>query len=209
MQLAFAPVNLYQSIDSLKDAAMNSPDTRQTILSIARKMVQSRGYSALSFRDVAASVGVKSASVHYHFPTKGSLGSELARGYTDEMAAYLAEVLDASVDAAAFMTKYVGVFRAALVNENRMCMCGVMAAERDELPVEVQAEVQRFSEVNVEWLVRALERDDASVSAKVRQGRALAIFAGVEGAQLVARSRGDVAVYDQAISAMRAAGLIP
>src|SRR6187402_110541 len=107
---------------------MSSPDTRQNILSVARKMVQSRGLSALSFRDIAASVGVKSASVHYHFPTKGSLGSELARGYTDEMAAYLADALGESADAAAFMTTYVGVFRAALVNDNRMCMCGVLAA---------------------------------------------------------------------------------
>ncbi|WP_456967577.1 TetR/AcrR family transcriptional regulator [Luteibacter sp. HA06] len=102
---------------------MNAPDTRQSILSTARKMVQSRGYSALSFRDIAAAVGVKSASVHYHFPTKGSLGSELAREYTEELGGYLAEVLDASTTAAAFMTKYVGVFRAALLNENRMCMC--------------------------------------------------------------------------------------
>jgi TetR/AcrR family transcriptional repressor of nem operon len=202
-------VNPYQSIGSLKDMPMNAPDTRQSILSTARKMVQSRGYSALSFRDIAAAVGVKSASVHYHFPTKGSLGSELAREYTDELAAYLAEVLDASTTAGAFMTKYVGVFRAALLNENRMCMCGVMAAERDELPEEVQAEVERFSETNVTWLAKALERDEVKVSAKVRQGRALAIFAGVEGAQLVARSRGDVAVYDQAIGAMRVAGLIP
>jgi TetR/AcrR family transcriptional repressor of nem operon len=202
-------VNPYQSIGSLKDISMNAPDTRQSILSIARRMVQSRGYSALSFRDIATAVGVKSASVHYHFPTKGSLGSELAREYTDELAAYLAEVLDASTTAAAFMTKYVGVFRAALLNENRMCMCGVMAAERDELPEEVQAEVERFSETNVIWLAKALERDDVKASAKVRQGRALAIFAGVEGAQLVARSRGSVAVYDQAIGAMRIAGLIP
>nr|WP_063571712.1 TetR/AcrR family transcriptional regulator [Luteibacter rhizovicinus] len=188
---------------------MSSPDTRQSILSVARKMVQSRGYSALSFREIAASVGVKSASVHYHFPTKGSLGSELAREYTDEMAAFLSEALDASKDTAAFMAKYVAVFRAALVNENRMCMCGVMAAERDELPEEVQVEVQRFSEVNVTWLAKALGREDAKIPANVRQTRALAIFAGVEGSQLVARSRGDVAVYDQSIAAMRTAGLIP
>ena len=188
---------------------MNAPDTRQFILSVARKMVQSRGYSALSFRDIAASVGVKSASVHYHFPTKGALGSELARGYTDEMAAYLAEALGETTDAAAFMTKYVGVFRAALVNENRMCMCGVLAAERDELPAEVQAEVERFADVNVEWLGKALQRDEPRAPVARRQARALAIFAAVEGAQLIARSRSDVAVYDQAIGAMRTAGLIP
>lgn len=209
MRLAFLGVNPYQSIGSLKDIAMSSPDTRQTILSVARKMVQSRGFSALSFRDIAASVGVKSASVHYHFPTKGSLGSELARVYTDEMAAYLAEVLEESADAAGFMTKYVAVFRTALFNENRMCMCGVMAAERDELPAEVQAEVERFSEVNVAWLSKALERHDSRTPVAAREARALAIFAAVEGAQLIARSRSDVGVYDQAIGAMRGAGLIP
>lgn len=188
---------------------MSSPDTRQTILDVARKMVQSRGYSSLSFRDVATSVGVKSASVHYHFPTKGSLGSELAKGYADEMAAYLAQVLDESTNAASFITKYVDVFRAALVNGNRMCMYGSMAAERDGLPVEVQGEVERFAAVNVEGLEKMLEREDASVPAEVRQARALAIFAAVEGAQLVARSHGDVGVYDRAIGAMRVGGLIP
>jgi TetR/AcrR family transcriptional repressor of nem operon len=84
-----------------------------------------------------------------------------------------------------------------------------MAAEWHELPAEVQAEVERFSDVNVEWLARALERDDASVPVADRTARALAIFSAVEGAQLIARSRRDVGVYDQAIGAMRGAGLIP
>lgn len=188
---------------------MNVTDTRQTILSVARKMVQSHGYSALSFRDVASAVGVKSASVHYHFPTKGSLGSELAKGYTEEMAAYLEDVLAESTDARAFMTKYIEVFRNALVNGNRMCMCGVMAAERDELPVEVQVEVEHFSDVNVAWLTKALALEPGNVSEPMRMTRALAIFAAVEGAQLVARGRGNVAVYDEAITAMRVVGLIP
>lgn len=207
MRLAFPLVKPYQSIGNLKAARMNTTDTRQTILSVARRMVQSRGYSALSFREVAAAVGVKSASVHYHFPTKGSLGSELARGYTAELVAYLKDVLEETTNAAAFMTRYIDIFRGALLNENRMCMCGVMAAERDELPAEVQAEVERFSEANVVWLSKVLERDTGADPANA--SRALAIFAAVEGAQLVARSRGDVAVYDQAIGAMRASGLIP
>lgn len=36
-----------------------------------RKMMQTRGYNGLSFRELAKEVGIKSASIHYHFPTKG------------------------------------------------------------------------------------------------------------------------------------------
>ncbi|WP_213990354.1 TetR/AcrR family transcriptional regulator [Sodalis sp. dw_96] len=178
-------------------------------MAIARLMVQANGYTALSFRDIAGAVGVKSSSVHYHFPTKGSLGAELARRYTQEMNDYLEQALTESLDAGAFMARYTDVFRAALANENRMCMCGIMAAEHDELPPEVQHEVARFSEINVLWLARALALFRKEEPTAKLQSHALAIYAAVEGAQLVARSRSDIKVYDQTIDAFRAGGLLP
>ncbi len=59
-------------------------DTRETIMRAARAAVQAHGYNALSFRELAKEVGIKSASVHYHFPTKGDLAAALARRYADE-----------------------------------------------------------------------------------------------------------------------------
>lgn len=188
---------------------MSNADTREQIMAIARLMVQANGYSALSFRDIANAVGVKSSSVHYHFPTKGALGAELARRYTGEMSDYLEQLLAESEDAHSFMTHYTDVFRAALANQNRMCMCGVMAAEHDELPEEVQREVAQFADVNALWLARALVRYQQEQPAATAQSHALALFAAVEGAQLVARSRADIRVYDQIIAAYRASGLLP
>lgn len=185
---------------------MNQMDTREAILGVARRMVQAGGYATLSFRDIASAVGVKSSSVHYHFPTKGSLGAELARRYTAEMTEYLGSLMEEGVDISTFMRRYTDVFRGALENDNRMCMCGIMAAERDELPAEVREEVVRFSETNVEWLARALERERPAPDATAR---ALAIYAAVEGAQLVARGFGDISRYDRAIEAYRSSGLIP
>ena len=187
---------------------MTQADTRQTILAVARGMVQARGYAALSFRDIAAAVGIKSASVHYHFPTKGALGAELARQYTAELSAYLESLIREGVEPTIFMQRYTGVFRSALANGNRMCMCGVMAAERDELPPEVQQEVVRFSEANVEWLTRALQHEHGKAS-KAHGARALAIYAAVEGAQLVSRGFDDIAIFDHTIRAYQTAGLIP
>ena len=47
-------------------------------MTAARAMVQARGYNSLSFRELAKEIGIKSASVHYYFPTKGDLGAALA-----------------------------------------------------------------------------------------------------------------------------------
>lgn len=106
-------------------------------MTVGKATVQSHGYNALSFRELAKEVGIKSASVHYHFPTKGDLGAALARRYTEEGAAYLAELLATPEDATWCLARYTEIFRSALANDNRMCLCGIMSAELDDLLAEV------------------------------------------------------------------------
>ena len=82
-----------------------------------------------------------------------------------------------------------------------------MAAEYADLPDTVKTEVQTFADVNVAWLTRMLAA--ASVSASERETRARAIFAAVGGAQLMARSRADLKLFDALIDNFRGSGLIP
>jgi TetR/AcrR family transcriptional repressor of nem operon len=184
-------------------------DTRETIMGAARRMVQARGYNALSFRELAKEVGIKSASIHYHFPTKGDLGGALARRYTEDGSAYLENLLAVSPDVETCFRRYTEVFRDALLEGNRMCLCGIMAAEHDDLPAEVRAEVDDFTDMNIRWLSKLLARQQPKAGLEEIRQRALAIFAAIEGAQLVARGRGNVAVFDAAISGYHKAGLIP
>jgi TetR/AcrR family transcriptional repressor of nem operon len=189
---------------------VTTSDTRQRIMTAARLTVQDRGYGGLSFRELAKDVGIKSASIHHYFPTKGELGGALAERYTSDFAEYLDGLLGEGLDQETCIRKYTDVFRNTLLNENRMCLGGIMAAEHKELPVEVRAEVVKFSEMNVRWLIKVLSLGkNARVATKATQRRALAIFAAIEGAQLVARSRGDVSAYDEIVGAYRAAGLLP
>ncbi len=64
-------------------------DTKQKILNAARLTMQDRGYAGLSFRDLAKEVGIKSASIHHYFPTKGELGAAVLQRYISEHAEYL------------------------------------------------------------------------------------------------------------------------
>lgn len=186
-----------------------STDTRETIMTAGRKMVQTRGYSGLSFRELAKEVGIKSASIHYHFPTKGDLGAALARRYTEDGQAYLDALRNDSNDVRLWIKGYTEVFRMALVNDNRMCLCGIMAAEYDDLPPEVRMEVDGFTDLNVRWLTDVLAASHPKLDQETRKDRALAIYAAVEGAQLIARGRDDIGVYDKTIDSYRSAGLIP
>lgn len=188
---------------------MRTPtDTRELIMTSARKMVQARGYNALSFRDLADSVGVKSASVHYHFPTKGDLAAALARRYTEDGIAWLDALLAEGLDYRTCLQRYVGIFRLALEDGNRMCLCGIMAAEHEDLPPLVRAEVAGFTNANVAWLTRLLAEQRPGTGAALAQSRGAAIYAAVAGAQLVARGRGDIAVYDAIMGAFADTGLL-
>jgi TetR/AcrR family transcriptional repressor of nem operon len=68
--------------------------------------------------------------------------------------------------------------------------------------------VQAFTEVNVAWLKRVIVAG-AMVGAKDAENRARAIFAAVSGAQLMARGRSDITLFDTLIDSYCAAGLIP
>jgi TetR/AcrR family transcriptional repressor of nem operon len=175
----------------------------------ARSMVQARGYNSLSFRDLAKEVGIKSSSIHYYFPTKGDLGAALAYEYTDEFLAYLNQVLSTSKDRRTCIKSYVDVFRATLVRENRMCLGGIMAAEYTDLADEVKTQVHRFTHSLVDWLLSVLLLGEGEVDNPALKKRAFAIFAAVEGAQLVARGCEDVAVYDDILEAYWSSGLFP
>lgn len=89
-----------------------------------------------------------------------------------------------------------------------MCLCSFMSAEVDDLPDAVRKEVQTFADVNVAWLSKLLVAAGLVNSRKSEQ-RARAIFAAIAGAQLVARSRSDISLYDSMIDNYRAAGLLP
>ncbi|WP_366143013.1 TetR/AcrR family transcriptional regulator [Tardiphaga sp.] len=187
---------------------MMSTDTKERIMEAARLTVQDLGYSGLSFRELAKDVGIKSASIHYYFATKGELGSAITSRYTSHFAQYFEELLTQGQDLKTCMARYTDVFANTLRNGNRMCLAGILSAERNELPDDVRSEVVKWGEMNERWIARVLMLD-ARAKPDETARRARAIFAAVSGAQLIAHSRGDVSVFEEIISAYRVSGLLP
>ena len=185
-----------------------SLSSKEAILAAARRTAQAHGYSGLNFRDLADEVGIKAASIYHHFPSKADLGAAVARRYWEDTAAHLKSMLAETSDPVSCLRQYPDIFRKSLEANNRMCLCSFMSAEYDDLPEAVKKEVQTFADVNVAWLSKVLSAA-AVVNSEESEQRARAIFAAVAGAQLMARSRSDISLFDSLIESYRVAGLLP
>jgi TetR/AcrR family transcriptional repressor of nem operon len=160
-------------------------ETTETIMDAAERMIRAAGYSGFSFREIAAEVGIKSASVHYHFPTKEALAAAVARRYTDRFTRAVDEERATGRDAVAAWRQ---VFRRSLAEDGRMCLCGVLGAAARDLPDDVAFEARRFFQVGLERLTASgMSRESA-----------LRVLATLEGAMLMSSALGDVASFDDA-----------
>ncbi len=184
-----------------------SENAKEVIMAAARRTAQAHGYGGLNFRAIGAEAGLKHASIYHHFPSKADLGAAIARRYWEDTAKRLEALSESISDPREALRTYPRLFRESLEAENRMCLCGFMAAEYDDLPAPVRIEVQTFADVNAAWLARMLVK--AGIAPAEAESRARAIFAAVGGAQIMARSRSDLALFDTLIDSYIHSGLIP
>lgn len=168
--------------------------TRQDILDVAEMLIQTRGYNAFSYQDIAARLAIRKASIHYHFATKTDLGVTVIERYAAQHAALLGELLrDEDAPAMRLFESYTVPYRAFAETPDRVCLCGALTGEFHALPAEMQSLVARFCDAHQAWLVTMLERGTSTGEfrfepAPVRM--AATIFSALQGALLVRRATG-------------------
>lgn len=180
--------------------AADQPMTSR-ILDAAEGMIRTQGYNGFSFRDIADAVGIKSASVHYHFATKADLGAAVARRYADRFMDELGDPSEKGISGPELLQRYVAIFRRAITRDKQMCLCGMLGAEIASLPAEVKEQVKSFFERSIEWLEMVLKksRPDSETHEEILRRRALTILAALEGAIIIARTMGSAEVLDDVV----------
>lgn len=182
---------------------MAKRDIKNELLDCAERLLQKRGYSGFSFNDLAKEVGITTASIHYHFPTKANLGECLVKRHTCRFMSALSDANKFSP--AQQLRRYVRLFRNEIA-QGRMCLCGIIAAEADNIPVEIVVEVRSFFRVNERWLTQVLVA--GGLSAKEAALKARLLIAALEGAMLLARASGRQQSFDKVAStALKVLGL--
>jgi TetR/AcrR family transcriptional regulator, transcriptional repressor for nem operon len=169
-------------------------NTLDAIMDAAERRIRKAGYSGFSFREIAADVGVKSASVYYHFPSKSALAAAVARRYNSRAI----EAAAAAVAAGQSVTgAWRSVFRSALADGAQMCLCGSLGATVGDLAPDVAQEVRQFFDASIESLV----------AGGLTVERALQVLATLEGAILMASAQSDPTIFDRATASLDDAAL--
>ncbi|HEY2876479.1 MAG TPA: TetR/AcrR family transcriptional regulator [Reyranella sp.] len=164
-------------------------DMKTAILDAAERRMQAGGFGGFSFREIAADVGIKSSSVHYHFPTKEALAAAVIRRWGERTFTRIDQELAKDPDPVRVWTK---AFRRTAHSEAHMCPCAVLGASAQGLPEEVAGEVKDFfGKCHVKLANQGLT-----------PGKAAEFLSTITGALLLANALRDPAQYDRATREM-------
>jgi TetR/AcrR family transcriptional repressor of nem operon len=167
--------------------------TSDRILDTAERLVQMRGFNGFSYADVAAELEITKASLHYHFSGKADLGEALMDRYAERFTAALDGIYAEPTGAPAKLRAYADLY-AGVLDDHRMCLCGMLAAEYQTLPDGMRDAVVAFFDRNELWLEKVLRegrrRGELAFTGSARE-IARAMIGALEGAMLTSRPYSD------------------
>ena len=188
-------------------APKQKSETAEQILDLAETLIQTRGYSAFSYQDIADGLGIRKASIHYHFPSKADLGVAVVDRYITRFGEGLTAIADdQSQSSMTMLDFYVQPYLQFASTPDRVCLSGALAGEMLALPPKVRERVDHFFRTHQVWLTKILERGVArgefelpAPASKV----ARLVFGALQGALLVKRTTNDLSQINDVIAVMK------
>ena len=182
-------------------------DTSSKILDVGQELIQTRGYTAMSFQDIATQVGIKKPSVIHHFPSKADLGVAIIQRYRDTFASELEAIKkDPNKTAREVLEFYFSPYLHFAQTPDKVCLCGALAGEVPALPTEMRLEVKQFMEDHQSWLEGILRngRRIGELTFDETPARlSRMIFNTLQGTLLVKRSTDDLSQLKDVIKVIQ------
>lgn len=178
-------------------------DTATRILDAGQELIQTRGYTAMSFQDIASQVGIKKPSVIHHFPSKADLGVAIIQRYRDTFASQLEAIgNDSKKTAWEALDFYFSPYLHFARTPDKVCLCGALAGEIPALPEKMRVEVKQFMEDHQDWLEGILRdgRRNGELNFSETPARlSRMLFNTLQGTLLVKRSTDDLSQLEDVI----------
>ena len=176
------------------------PDTKTHILDVAQALVQTVGANAMSYEHISKAVGIRKASIHYHFHTKENLIEALIMRYNECVFASIDSILSSDKTGSGKLIQYIALFEATLRDSDneKACLIAMLGAEVQTMGGEISTQVKRFYTYNEERLATILEEGYTDKTLRYEgtpQEMARLIFSLLEGTVLVARGQGSISHF--------------
>ncbi|SDX50084.1 TetR/AcrR family transcriptional regulator [Paenibacillus sp. CF384] len=174
-------------------------NTAEAILDAAESMVMESGFNGFSYAHIAEKVGIRTASIHYHYPSKEDLGEALIKRYRENFNAFIAKVDGESANSYDKLVKFIALYRSGPADNFRTCLGVMLSTDLTSLSDRARDGVAEFFAINLDWLSQVLENGRQDGNLRFEGGAVMEahkLFAALQGAQLLARSFKDMQRYD-------------
>ena len=175
--------------------------TQESLVDLGEAAIRSRGYGGFSYADIARDAGIRKASIHHHFPAKSDLGLAVLERYSERLQTALADIEATSRTGGDALRGAIALYRAALGDGERMCLCAALASDIVAISPEMRTSLQSANEMTARWFESILlrgRRDRTITVGGDPAEEAVAILAQLQGAQLLARAATAVEPFDKA-----------
>ena len=170
----------------------NTNNTKSQAMSVAREFLQTVGYGGFSFQNIADSLGIKKASLHYYFASKEDMGIALLQEYEDGHKAWALKVQD--LPSKVKLEKMVKGFKSLSAKNHMICPVGSFMMEFQNATPKMRKKILQFHFVVRDWLVEVMNqgKKEGTIKKSLDSEVAADLFlATLQGSVQVARIRGE------------------
>ncbi|MDQ0899071.1 TetR/AcrR family transcriptional regulator [Paenibacillus sp. V4I7] len=176
----------------------NNKNTAEIILDTAQSIVQDAGFNGFSYAHIAEKVGIRTASIHYHFPNKEDLGEALIARYHRHFISAIAQIDTETQNNLEKLRKFTLLYGGP-VQDYCTCLGVMLSTDLATLSGKTREGLAQLFTANLEWLERVMEqgRREEHLNFKgAADVQAHQFLASLQGAQLLARSFRDLAKFN-------------
>ncbi len=163
-------------------------DTKGQALEIAKKQLQTKGFNGFSFQDIADTLGIKKASLHYYFSSKEDLALEIMHSYETGFAEWSKKT--ASFAPEKRLEKWFNLFFRLAEDDHKICPVGALCTDLDIFSKSTRSKILQFHERQRDWIQENLKQGQDSKAYKADlkiEPTSDLIMSSIQGALQIAR----------------------
>ncbi len=171
---------------------MKTNETATQLLDAAQSLIQERGYNAFSYKDLAATVGIRTASIHYHFPSKSDLGVALMERYVQDLTGALAAIDQKTRSSKSKLKSFIKLYTET-ERRGAICLCGSLASDRETLPPSLQKAIAQYLQQSERWIAEKIQEGVKHGELGFRgkpADAAATLLSSLQGGLILSRARG-------------------
>lgn len=162
-------------------------NTRDKIIEVADTLLRTNGYNDFSYKDISAIIGIKTASIHYHFPTKTDLGIAIIQAHADRLQQDTAKLR--SRVPLERLERFIQYYY-KLSGAGQVCVVGAFASDLGAVDENIRLKLNDFMQQTANWIREILEDGQADGTFHLNiaaQDKAVLIITNLMGLAQIAR----------------------